>query len=56
MGARDMHGMVAFGTLLGQRGYVCVSTEYRLSGEAPWPRSDPRRQGRPPLDARHGAT
>ena len=37
MGARDMPGMVAFGTLLSQRGYVCVSAEYRLSGEAPWP-------------------
>lgn len=37
MGSRDMHGMVAFGTLLSQRGYVCVSMEYRLSGEAVWP-------------------
>lgn len=26
-----------YGVLLGRIGYVCVSTEYRLSGEAPWP-------------------
>ncbi len=37
MGARDMHGMVSFGTLLSQMGYVCASITYRLSGEAPWP-------------------
>ncbi len=36
-GARNMPGMVSFGTLLSARGYVCVSMEYRLSGEATWP-------------------
>jgi acetyl esterase/lipase len=36
-GARSMPGMVAFGTLLSQRGHVCVAVEYRLSGEAAWP-------------------
>jgi acetyl esterase/lipase len=36
-GARNMPGMVAFGTLLSQFGAVCVATEYRLSGEAAWP-------------------
>lgn len=36
-GSRNMPGMVAFGTLLSQAGYVCAATEYRLSGEAAWP-------------------
>jgi acetyl esterase/lipase len=36
-GARNMPGMVAFGTLLSQLGSVCVAMEYRLSGEATWP-------------------
>lgn len=36
-GARNMPGMVAFGTLLSGLGSVCVAMEYRLSGEAAWP-------------------
>ena len=30
----QLHG---YGILLGRIGYVCVATEYRLSGEAKWP-------------------
>lgn len=26
-----------YGVLIGREGYVCVATEYRLLGEAPWP-------------------
>ncbi|HYM16890.1 MAG TPA: alpha/beta hydrolase [Dehalococcoidia bacterium] len=30
----QLHG---YGILIGRLGYVCVATEYRLAGEAPWP-------------------
>lgn len=37
IGAKNMPGIAAFGTLLSQMGYVCASMEYRLSGESAWP-------------------
>ncbi len=33
----DRTQMRGFGILLGRVGYTCVSSEYRLSGEAKWP-------------------
>jgi acetyl esterase/lipase len=33
----DRSQLRGFGILLGRIGYTCVATEYRLTGEAPWP-------------------
>jgi len=33
----DRSQLRGYGILLGRVGYLCVATEYRLSGEAPWP-------------------
>jgi acetyl esterase/lipase len=33
----DAKQLRGYGFLLGREGYVCVATEYRLAGEAPWP-------------------
>ena len=33
----DRTQLRGFGILLGRLGYTCVATEYRLSGESPWP-------------------
>lgn len=33
----DATQLRGYGFLLGREGYVCVATEYRLAGEAPWP-------------------
>lgn len=33
----DRSQLKGFGILLGREGYLCVASEYRLTGEAPWP-------------------
>jgi acetyl esterase/lipase len=33
----DREQLRGFGVLLGREGFVCVTAEYRLTGEAPWP-------------------
>jgi acetyl esterase/lipase len=33
----DRSQLRGYGILLGRQGFVCVASEYRLSGEAPWP-------------------
>ncbi len=33
----DREQLRGYGILLGRKGFVCVASEYRLSGEAPWP-------------------
>ena len=33
----DRKQLRGYGILLGREGYLCVASEYRLSGEATWP-------------------